>query len=247
MEDPNEMQPMPGVTTPDGATGAERRHLALLPGTRGQRMDERYACLPYAVIESCHAALGSLRAASLTGIGFTSCHRGEGRTTVAVATAVIEAATLDRTTILAELDLRRPSVAEKLDLPAAPGIAEVLRGEAQLDDCVHWRDNLGVLVAGAAGDDAPKLQLRLAQGKLTKELAAMCDVVVADLPPLEERVAAVQLSRLCQCAVLVLGAGSTSVADVRRASALFEVPPPLLINRVGPSAPTWLDKLLGSD
>ena len=54
-------------------------------------------------------------------IAVTSCHRGEGRSTVALALALLERTTYDRRTLLVELDLEHPWLATPSDCPTVRG------------------------------------------------------------------------------------------------------------------------------
>jgi succinoglycan biosynthesis transport protein ExoP len=86
-----------------------------------------------------HAGLGR----DIKALQLTSALPGEGKSTVAVNLARAAALSGDRV-LLIDADLRRPSVAANLSLPASPGLAEVLSGETSLDQAI-MRDNFSGL------------------------------------------------------------------------------------------------------
>jgi succinoglycan biosynthesis transport protein ExoP len=79
----------------------------------------------------------------------SSASAGEGKSTLATNLAVAMARAGYRT-LLVDFDLRRPTLGDLFDLPPAPGVSEVLRNEAELDDSINivHTDNLSVLTAG---------------------------------------------------------------------------------------------------
>ena len=86
---------------------------------------------------------------------------GDGKTTVARHLAGA-AARMGSRVLLLEADLRRPTIAQQLDLPSGPGLADVLIGSVALGEAIQSVDldspsghgasvrGLDVLVAGAA-------------------------------------------------------------------------------------------------
>jgi Mrp family chromosome partitioning ATPase len=199
------------------------------------------------VLASCAGALASLHQGGLSSIGVTSCIRGEGRTTIAIALAAVEHLTFGRKTILVELDLERPSVAGALELRPRPGVIEVLQGKASIRRALRWvTEDLGVMVAGGHGTGDPQLASQLLAADLLPTLEGMCEVVIVDLPPLSAP-AAGQLASKLSTATLVVKAGGVSVPQIKRAVASLEVPPAVILNRVTSVKPAWLNGMLGID
>jgi Mrp family chromosome partitioning ATPase len=64
---------------------------------------------------------------------------GDGKTTVARHLAGA-AARMGSRVLLLEADLRRPTIAQQLDLPSGPGIADVLIGSVALGEAIQSVD-----------------------------------------------------------------------------------------------------------
>ena len=191
--------------------------------------------VPPEVLESCAGALAGMGGPDARSIAVTSCHRGEGRSTVAFALALLQRTTYDRRTLLLELDLTRPRLAAALGLPDGPGVAEVLRGETAVESALDWTDDdLAVLSAGDPRGAPEALLARVAAGDLLAELGGLFDIVVVDLPPLEGTGNAALVARRCSTPVLVVRAGAAERRDIEKAVTMFEVPPPILMNGVSP-------------
>src|SRR5262249_54705970 len=132
------------------------------------------------VVAGCGAALRRMRGDGVDELAVTSSVRREGRSMVALGAALVQRNEYGQRTILLELDLGSHSRAG-----GAPGIAEVMRGEAGLFECiVPLAPHLGLLPAGNAGTDAARLLARFRSSTLLHDLRRPGYVIVADLPPL---------------------------------------------------------------
>jgi protein-tyrosine kinase len=195
----------------------------------------RWEPVPSEVLESCAAALAGIGGPEARSIAVTSCHRGEGRSTVALALALLQRTIYDRRTLLVELDLERPSLAKALDLPDGAGVAEVLRSEMSVESALRWTDDdLAVLSAGDPRGAPSALLAQVVTGDLIEGLAGLFDTLVVDAPPLEGTGSAALVARRCASPLLVVRAGAAELRDIKKAAAMFDVPPPILMNGVAP-------------
>jgi Mrp family chromosome partitioning ATPase len=186
--------------------------------------------------EECSSALALMEGPSAVGV--TSCLRGEGRSTIGIAMSLAQSFRYGRTTVLVEADLEKPSLAKTLGAKAGPGLADVLRGHADLDTCIQWvGKKLGVVPAGNVGEGASRLLARLTEGELMSELVERSDALVIDLPPFLGP--GVGVARLCPKILLVVRADSTPVESARRAAAELDHPA-VIINRASADVPRWM-------
>jgi succinoglycan biosynthesis transport protein ExoP len=123
---------------------------------------------------------------------------GDGKTTVARHLAGA-AARMGSRVLLLEADLRRPTIAQQLDISSGPGVADVLIGAVSLSEATQAVDldlsgvgvggsggrGFDVLVAGASLPPNPgELIESHAMESLLQQAQAKYDLVVVDTPPL---------------------------------------------------------------
>ena len=141
--------------------------------------------MPRPVLVSCLAVLRQLGGSGWTDVAVTSTRAREGRSTVALGTALLARRRLAGPTVVVDLDFAAPALATLLSLPPAPGLAEVLRGEVELAAAICWLDpQLGVLPAGRVDAEACLLAEGVEMTKVLTRFAEAGQRVVADLPPL---------------------------------------------------------------
>jgi len=121
---------------------------------------------------------------SMKAVMIVSAQPGEGKTTLAchLATSIARAG---RSSLLVDCDLRRPGIHKVFDASVSPGLCEVLRGEAQLDDVIQQTatDGLWIIPAGRVSQTVLK---KLAQGEdkpVFDELKSRFDFVTVDSSP----------------------------------------------------------------
>lgn len=160
-------------------------------------------------------------------IGVTSAISGEGRTTVAVGLARTLAGDLGSTVLLVEADFDRPSLALQFGIAAAPGLAEVVRGEHRLEDVLRpVPENLWVVPSGTSEDDADNLLRQLPHADLFRRMQPAPAAVIIDLPPVMNESYAVFGAQAADAVVLVVRAGVTPIDMVREAIARLDDQPP---------------------
>ncbi|GAA4685221.1 polysaccharide biosynthesis tyrosine autokinase [Phytohabitans rumicis] len=146
----------------------------------------------------------------------TSALPGEGKSTTAVNTA-ITFAQADKRVLLIDADLRRPKVAEYLDLEGAIGLSNVLAGQVDVADVVQrWgRHQLWVLPSGSVPPNPSELLGSRAMAQLLAQQLEHYDLIVVDTPPLVPVTDAAVLAAMADGAVVVARSGKTPVAQIR--------------------------------
>lgn len=157
----------------------------------------------------------------------------EGKTFTAINLAMSIAMEVDHSVLLVDADVLRPSVLQRLGVPAAPGLLDVLsQPTIELAD-VMLRTNvpkLSLLPAGAASATSTELLASAAMDRLLDELAAKYAdrIIVFDAPPLipttESRVLASRVGQV----VMVVEADKTTHTQIAQAYAAVEQCPVVL-------------------
>ncbi len=93
--------------------------------------------------------LHASRASSTRSVLITSAMKGEGKTSLAAHLAT-SLARSGRKTLLIDCDLRRPRLHQLFDVAQVPGLCELLRGEAELNDVIRPTpaDDLNMIPGG---------------------------------------------------------------------------------------------------
>jgi succinoglycan biosynthesis transport protein ExoP len=129
--------------------------------------------------------LSSASALPIRSLIVTSAVSGEGKTSLAchLATSIARAG---RRTLLIDGDLRCPDIHKIFDLPARPGLGEVLRGESELELAIHPAafSNLWVVTAGLCDDRALQALAQDTLSILLARLKEKFDFIVVDTPPI---------------------------------------------------------------
>ena len=200
------------------------------------------------LVDACGATLRWLRRNGHTGsIAVTSTVRGEGRTTIASGMAVAESYAHGRPVILVELDLERRSFAQRFGLDQMPGVAEILRGEASIGECLQspGDGSIALITAGDTQGHPSELLVRLRASTLLADLERVGAQVIADLPPLAPVGQAASLANLMGSVLLVVRAGGVPAPRIRRAIDALDTPPSVFLNCAHSSIPRPLRALLG--
>ena len=148
-------------------------------------------------------------------LAFTSAAPGEGKTTIVSQLSMSLAAT-GRRVLAIDGDLRRPRLHRLLQVPAGPGLADLLRRVPSARPAALSRyvlptsfQNLYVMPPGTAGNDAPELLAGQNLQQLIHELARSFDFILIDTPPLLACADARNFSRAVEGVVLVVRSSET--------------------------------------
>jgi protein-tyrosine kinase len=148
-------------------------------------------------------------------IAVTSANSGDGKTMAAVNLALVMSMGVGSKVLLMDCDLRRPRVHESLGLRAEAGLAEVLRGAAELDDALVPLEgtSLQVLPVRSLPQNPSELLASGRMRELVGKLAARFDRLVLDAPPTLGLPDAKTVSDLCDAILFVVRAHSTPGRD----------------------------------
>jgi len=137
----------------------------------------------------------------------TSAEKGEGKTVACLNLAMVLAERQERRTVVVDCDLRARRVARLMRMDNAPGITDVLRGKARVEDVLRKTayPNLFVIPAGDAGKgEIGDLLHRPELEETVSALRREFDYVLFDTPPVGVVPDACMLGRAFSDALLVV-------------------------------------------
>ncbi len=135
----------------------------------------------------------------------TSALAQEGKTTSAVNLAIVLAQTGART-LLVELDMRRPKLADLFQVPRTHGMSRYLSGQCELSTEIHRTGipNLTFIAAGPVPPNPPELVGSARLNSAFQLLGRYFDHIIVDSPPLMPVTDTLILSRQVDGVVLVV-------------------------------------------
>jgi protein-tyrosine kinase len=157
-------------------------------------------------------------------LGVTSPTPGCGKTTTAINLALSVARQPERSVLLADLDLRKPHVANYLGLKANEGVISVIDGRTTLANAIIpvriGEHHLSVL---ATESPTSRSSDRMASSAMTDMLALIkrdyqSHIVILDLPPVLPTDDVLAILPLLDCVLLVAAIGTSSVAQIKESN-----------------------------
>lgn len=148
----------------------------------------------------------------------TSASPAEGKTFTAVNLALAQSQ-LETPVLLADLDLRRPTIHNLLQCERSPGFSDFLLAQRPLEDCIRriGSTNLYFMPAGTQVKNPLEI-LNMRHVKQTLEgLRKIFNWIVLDTPPLLFSADANLLSTMTDGTLIVVRIGSTTFDNVIRA------------------------------
>ncbi len=175
---------------------------------------EEYRAL-YARLEQINRARGRKKVISITSAGI-----GEGKTTTAVNLAYVIARGFGRKVLLIEGDLKKPGLSQFFHVEErAPGLVDILTGEAEFNSCLSRLDNTGLymVLAGRAVDNSSEILALPGFSTLLTALRDRFDYILIDSPPVLPFADMTVLGGIVDGIVFVVRAGKTPRHLVRTA------------------------------
>lgn len=151
-------------------------------------------------------------------LAITSPSQGDGKTTVAMSTA-IALAEIEPKVVVIDADLRKPNLHERFGLKAGPGLSDVLVGEASLREAIQPTkyDGLFLLSSGTKVPNPVKLIHSARLDELITELLKDYRCVIFDTPALVPVYDAAVLAAKTDGTVLVVSAHMTDMPSTKKA------------------------------
>ena len=149
-------------------------------------------------------------------VAVTSANPGEGKSTSSISLAVVSAMSVGRRVLLLDCDMRRPAIHTALGLEPKVGIAEVLNGEATLDEALITMQDTGldVLCVCSQPSNPSELLASEAMRQLVRDVSDRYDRVVLDTPVTLGLPDAKTVGDLCDGIVFVVRAGGTKLPEI---------------------------------
>lgn len=203
----------------------------------------------HAFLDRCRMPLGRLVGLADEGvIAICSARRGEGRTSIAAALAILLArGHTGGRVLLLDLDFANASQANMHSVAPSPGLADYMEGRERLRVVAGGPDSrLCLITAGTHLGDPASLFHTLAAESLLGAFRQRFEWLVIDLPPLLGNPEAAALAAQADWPVLVGRHRWTTVADVRAARELLgaEKTASFLMTGDRTRVPGWIRRLL---
>lgn len=197
-----------------------------------QSLSRDFKCIKRPLIDNINGkTAGAIARANL--VLLTSALPSEGKTYCAINLAMSMAAEVDRTVLLIDADVVRPSIGETLGLKGKRGLLDLLADPSVDPAELIFRTNIdkfAVMPAGMPRANSAELLASNAMNDLLERLAAQSKdlMVIIDAPPLLPTAEARILARLVGQVVMIVEAGKTTRNVVGEAFAAIESCPVVL-------------------
>ncbi len=156
-------------------------------------------------------------------VNITSMLSGEGKSFIATNLAA-SFSLLGKKTVLVEMDVRKPSIAEALDIVNKDGVTQFISSpKCTLDDIIIHFDKVPGLDVILAGDVPPNPSEMLASGRviqLFEELKKKYDHIIVDCCPMTGTSETFVLSSVSDISIMVCRAHHTPLKDISRLNTL---------------------------
>jgi capsular exopolysaccharide synthesis family protein len=154
----------------------------------------------------------------------TSPGAGDGKSITAANLALTMAQEFQRRVVLVDADFRDPAIHQLFGLDDAPGLAELLAGEATIDDVMVYMPDyrLTVIPAGRTPHFPTELLGSTAMRRVVDTLRGRFDRVLFDTPAVMPLADAGTFGPMADGVLMVVRAGQTQRPALNRALAAFD-------------------------
>jgi receptor protein-tyrosine kinase len=199
----------------------EKRGFLIDNGTRKSIKDEFRQIKRKLISNAFGAASKTLKHSNLVMV--SSSKPNEGKTFISINLALSIALEQDKTVLLIDADVLRPSINRELGFGAVPGFVEYLLGQKNdISDILYSTniDKLKIIPAGEPHHLSNELLASDRMEALAKELAERYPdrIVIFDCPPLIGVTETLVLANLMGQALVVIEESKTQLADIKAAT-----------------------------
>ncbi|MGE0315512.1 MAG: GumC family protein [Lautropia sp.] len=155
-------------------------------------------------------------------VAVTSTLPGEGKSTIALNFAIEQART--KKTLLIDADMRKPSIAKMLGVPAqTKGLSELFQN-APMDECIQFAPDfqLSLILAGGIVKNPHDWLMSPRFAEIVEQLRADYEMIVIDTPPVELVSDALPIGLASTGVIYVVKSASTAIPMVRRSLGRME-------------------------
>jgi len=153
-------------------------------------------------------------------VAISSSRYGDGKSTIGTNLAVSIAQDLKQTVLMVDLDLRKPSLAEYLEIQPKFGLTDYLAERASVKDCLVRMpfERISIFPAGKPVDRSSETLGSPQMQKLATELRERYDdrLIIYDMPPLLEQDDPLVFLPHVDAFILVVREGVTTVNEIKR-------------------------------
>jgi len=153
-------------------------------------------------------------------LGITSANYGDGKTTIALNLAVSIALDQKQTVLLADMDLRKPSITQYLGIEPPFGVSDYYSDNVPISQCLIRPafDRLNILPAGKPMDNSSEVLGSPRITQLAKELKTRYPdrIIIYDLPPTLAQDDPIAFLPQLDAVLLVLNDDVTRISEIKQ-------------------------------
>jgi protein-tyrosine kinase len=159
-------------------------------------------------------------------LAVTSPNENAGKTVTAINLAIALSKEVNQTVMLADLDLRTPSVAEALGIKVEKGVVDHLHGDATMADLLinPGFERLVILPGKADPNYSSEILSSPLMSALLEDLTSRYEsrIIIFDLPALLDNDDAMTFTPVVDATLLVVEDGVSSPEDIKKSLELLE-------------------------